>query len=351
MIRAVHHLKLDDSLGPRRRRRFWRPAQRARLPAAEGRLRFAQESAACTRSTIVRQTFHNAFAEAIEATYIFPLPDRAAVTSFTLRVAGRVVEGVLRERQQARAGVRSGDRRRAPRRHRRRGTQRHVQSARRQRAAGRRHFRRAGTRRPADGGTWRGRVSLSPWSWRRVTCRACRSTGRRSGLGVAPDTDQVPDASRITPPVLLPGFPNPVRLALEVEFEAAACRRRIEASLNRFRSSLHSVIVDDVGGLDGAIAARRALEPRFHFAVLLGRPGGARACFHSPRPKNRGTGTFALSIVPPAETADPRAAARYRVHPRPLREHERLEDGRGAARRGPSARYVAGARSLQRARF
>ena len=34
--------------------------------------------------------------------------------------------------------------------------------------------------------------------------------GEPVGSGTEPDTDAVPDASRITPPVLLPGFPNPV---------------------------------------------------------------------------------------------------------------------------------------------
>src|SRR6516225_6649726 len=48
------------------------------------------------------QTFVNAHAEALEATYIFPLPDRAAVTRFRLEVAGRVVEGELKERAAAR---------------------------------------------------------------------------------------------------------------------------------------------------------------------------------------------------------------------------------------------------------
>src|SRR5204862_592298 len=50
----------------------------------------------------VRQTFVNTHAEPLEATYIFPLPDRAAVTSFRLEVAGRVVEGQLKERGAAR---------------------------------------------------------------------------------------------------------------------------------------------------------------------------------------------------------------------------------------------------------
>ena len=46
----------------------------------------------------LQQTFVNTHAEALEATYIFPLPDRAAVTRFRLEVAGRVVEGELKER-------------------------------------------------------------------------------------------------------------------------------------------------------------------------------------------------------------------------------------------------------------
>src|SRR5690606_3403205 len=63
------------------------------------------------------------------------------------------------------------------------------------------------------------------------------------GAGVAPDTDQVPDASRVTPPVLLPGFPNPVRLSLEVTLDPAG----LKADLSRVRSSLHSVELDEQG--------------------------------------------------------------------------------------------------------
>ena len=48
------------------------------------------------------QTFVNVHAEALEATYIFPLPDRAAVTRFRLETAGRVIEGELKERGAAR---------------------------------------------------------------------------------------------------------------------------------------------------------------------------------------------------------------------------------------------------------
>ena len=44
----------------------------------------------------------NPFGVALEATYIFPLPDRAAVTAMRMECAGHVVAGVLKERSQAR---------------------------------------------------------------------------------------------------------------------------------------------------------------------------------------------------------------------------------------------------------
>ncbi|MFC7720636.1 VIT domain-containing protein [Nonomuraea recticatena] len=51
----------------------------------------------------VAQGFRNPFDVTLEATYVFPLPDRAAVTAFTMEADGRVVEGLLKERGQARA--------------------------------------------------------------------------------------------------------------------------------------------------------------------------------------------------------------------------------------------------------
>src|SRR5262249_6801093 len=52
------------------------------------------------------QTFVNTLDEPLEAGYVFPLPDRLAVTGFTLEVAGREVQGVLRERAAARQDYR-----------------------------------------------------------------------------------------------------------------------------------------------------------------------------------------------------------------------------------------------------
>ena len=56
-------------------------------------------------SVDVTQGFRNPFDVSLEATYIFPLPDRAAVTAMRMEAAGHVVEGLLKERAQARDGL------------------------------------------------------------------------------------------------------------------------------------------------------------------------------------------------------------------------------------------------------
>lgn len=53
------------------------------------------------RGSVV-QRFWNASAEWIEATYVFPLPEGAAVDGLRIRIGDRVIEGEIRERQEAR---------------------------------------------------------------------------------------------------------------------------------------------------------------------------------------------------------------------------------------------------------
>jgi len=50
----------------------------------------------------VRQTFRNTAPATIEALYVFPLPERATVDSFEMRVGDRVIRSVVRERALAR---------------------------------------------------------------------------------------------------------------------------------------------------------------------------------------------------------------------------------------------------------
>jgi hypothetical protein len=55
-----------------------------------------------TSRVTVTQQFLNPHAEPLAATYIFPLPDRGAVTALRMTAADRVVVANLREREQAR---------------------------------------------------------------------------------------------------------------------------------------------------------------------------------------------------------------------------------------------------------
>ena len=169
--------------------------------------------AGLSASVEVTQGFRNPFDVALEATYIFPLPDRAAVTALRMEAAGRVVEGVLKERSQARADYEQA-------------------IAQGQRAAIAEEDRpdvftmRVGNIAPGERVTVRLTLAQPlPYADGEATFRfplvvAPRYIpgdpldGEPAGSGVAADTDAVPDASRISPPVLLPGFPNPVRLTL-----------------------------------------------------------------------------------------------------------------------------------------
>jgi Ca-activated chloride channel family protein len=150
---------------------------------------------------VVTQTFVNTYDEPIECTYIFPLPDRAAVTKFEMRVADGVVRGMLKERGHAR-----------------REYQRAI--AEEKRAAITEEERagvfslRAGNLQPGEEAVVElVMVSLLVVNDAEATFRfplvvAPRYTpgtpldGPHVGLGVVPDTDRVRDASRVAPPLL-----------------------------------------------------------------------------------------------------------------------------------------------------
>ncbi len=243
------------------------------------------------------QTFVNTLDEPLEATYIFPLPDRAAVTRFRMEVAGRVIEGVLKERGAAR-----------------RDYDQAIQAG--QRAAITEEERpdvftmRVGNLMPGEEAT----VHLSmvgplPYSDGEVTFRfpllvapryipGTPLQGPSVGDGVMPDTDAVPDASRITPPVLLPGFPNPVRLSLTVEVHSGPL------PLGEFRSSLHAVLEEQSGDVRRiSLKAGERLNRDFILRFRLGEEAVTTLLSLKPDDGDPEEGTFLLTLVPPAGQA------------------------------------------------
>lgn len=241
---------------------------------------------------VIKQVFCNPFSEPLEATYLFPLPERAAVMGFSMTVAGRRVEGKIKERGQARQEYEEA-----------------LQEG--KRAAITEEERpglftlRVGNLLPGEEATVEFcTAELLPCEHGEVTFRfplvvAPRYIpgnplpGESVGDGVSPDTDVVPDASRITPPVLLEGFPNPVRLSLSVEVYPA------EMPLTLLRSSLHTVVTKTEGAaLRIELSPGERLNRDFILRFSLADKELRSSLFFSPDPEGE-EGTFFSLIVPP----------------------------------------------------
>ena len=243
-------------------------------------------------SLTVAQTFVNTTGAAIEATYIFPLPDRAAVHEFVMEVAGRRIDGVVEERGVAREqyeqAIATG----------------HRAAITEEERAGV-FTLRVGNLMPGETAV----VKLSlvgplPVDDGEVTFRfplvvaprympGTALGGDQAGSGSALDTDLVPDASRISPPVRLPGCPNPVRLALRVAIEDHAVRD--------VASSLHAVIASHRDALVVEVQPGERLDRDF---ILRWHVDGKQlrsslVCADDPDGK---AGTFMLTLVPPSTT-------------------------------------------------
>lgn len=50
----------------------------------------------------VKQTFHNSTSQCVEGVYVFPLPEDAAVDAMRMRIGERTIDGVIKEREEAR---------------------------------------------------------------------------------------------------------------------------------------------------------------------------------------------------------------------------------------------------------
>jgi Ca-activated chloride channel family protein len=245
----------------------------------------------------VRQTFVNATSEPLEATYIFPLPDRAAVTDFRMEVAGRVVEGVLQERGQAGREYAEALR------------QGHRSSIAEEERPGVFSLR-VGNLMPGDVAT----ITLTlvgalPYCDGEATFRfplvvapryipGVPLSGPSVGAGTAVDTSAVPDASRISPPDFLPGFPNPVRLSLTIDLYEST------APVEDLRVSLFTVWGEEQGGVRRlTLQPVERLDRDFILRFRLGGDSVQTSLSFHPDADTGGEGTFALTVVPPVSGA------------------------------------------------
>jgi Ca-activated chloride channel family protein len=243
----------------------------------------------------VEQRFRNDSAEAIEATYVFPLGGAASVSRFELRVAGRTVVGKVEERGKAR--------------------REYVEALEAGKRAALLEQERDDVFTLQVGNIPAGEEAVVRISYaERLPCFedgeaelrlplvvAPRYVGGEPlerdpvGTGTALDTDRVPDASRLTPPRLAPGFDPKVALSVEVElfrdspegtFEGLSCSQHATRTSSGPESIRVSLARSDEP-LDRDFVLRFRLGRKNVRTALLVHEGGEESIAF-------------LSIVPPA---------------------------------------------------
>lgn len=255
------------------------------------------------------QVFVNVHPQTIEAVYIFPLPARAAVSAFTMRTKDREVKGVLQERGQARANYAQAISE---------GKQAALVEEERPEIftmtvgnlpAGERVTVELELDGPLtcidDTALFRFPLVVAP---KYIPGKAL--SGNDVGRGSASDTERVPDASRISPPVLLPGYPNPVRLSIEMEMDSPLLDwQQLEASLpfqleqasgkkrRRAVASNKLVYLPQAGHIDHDLVLAFPFHPDQMKTSLQVLEPEASVTKSEPLP-------FCLTMVPPASLSD-----------------------------------------------
>lgn len=245
-----------------------------------------------TGQLLLQQTFVNTHDIALEATYIFPLPERGAVQRFRMKIGERLIEGELKERAAARREYREA-------------IQLGHQAAITEEERPGVFTIRVGNIPPGE----RVLVHLEiaqplPCTdgevlFRFPLCVAPRyipgSPLNRTpvGAGTHADTDAVPDASRITPPVLLPGFPNPVALRIAVRFPNGSLRPQL------IKSTLHAITEDEnADALCLRIKPGERLNRDFILRYRLANDAIQSSVTLHPD-EDALAGIFALTLIPP----------------------------------------------------
>ncbi|MYA98368.1 VWA domain-containing protein, partial [Candidatus Poribacteria bacterium] len=270
----------------------------------------------------VTQTFHNPYDEKIEAVYVFPLPHTAAIDDMTMTVGERRVVGLIKRRAEAKALYQEAIRQ---------GKTASLLEQERPNI----FTQSVGNIQPNDEvrieisyvdvldydmGTYefhfpmvvgpryipgipiskmpdlpdelQGKVGKTE-----TPLDAPPDGADPSGTGVAPDTDRVPDASRITPPVLKPGYRTAHDISLAVALDAGVPIQDIQI-VN------HTAEVDrvDASGATAVLSPADSIPNKdfvMKYAVVGEKPEMA-VLAHSDEPEQ---GYFMLMIQPKLDAA------------------------------------------------
>lgn len=200
----------------------------------------------------VTQTFENPFKEPLEAVYVFPLPDQAAVDDMEIKIGARTIKGDIKKREEA---------------------QEIYERARQEgRTAGLLEQER-------DNIFTQSLANIKPGEQIDVTIRYTDSLKFEGGDyefvfpmvvgpryipgsplpplirgdlgGVSGDSTSVPDASRITPPVLKPGTRSRHDIAVTVEIDAGVPVSQVRSPSHQIRTQSNGQLIKvQLGGED-----------------------------------------------------------------------------------------------------
>ena len=250
-------------------------------------------------TTRVTQTFGNPFQKAVEAVYVFPLPTSAAVNDFVMEIQGRKIVGVVRPRAEARRMYRAA---------RARGQTASLLTQERP------NIFTQSVANIAPGGRVNVHITyfhglkfenghhdyvfpmvLGP---RYMPGTPAASDGTIRGGGTAADTDQVPDASRISPPVLPPDMRSGHDVSIRVDIHAGV-------PLLDLKCPTHDITVLNRSACDAAVelAPHDTIPDRdFVLRWTLSGPE-TRAGLLAHRTPGRG-GFFTAFLVPMLDPSD-----------------------------------------------
>jgi Ca-activated chloride channel homolog len=244
---------------------------------------------------VVRQQFQNPGEEWAEGVYVFPLPEDAAVDHLKMRVGERVIEGVIRERAAAKKAYeeakKQGQRASLVEQERPNVFTTSVANIPPGAAVTVEIEYQQAVRYDAGRFSLRFPMVVGP---RYIPGDPAPGAG---GTGWAGDTDAVPDASRITPPVRHPrhGSINPVTLRVELD---------PGIPLAGVASPYHAVQTTPRAGGRYEITLQQNSVPADRDFELVWEPAGAAAPSAVLLTEPRGAETYALLMVmPPAGAA------------------------------------------------
>lgn len=253
----------------------------------------------------VTQTFRNPGSTCSEAVYAFPLPESAAVDRLRMTIGQRVIEGEIQERKQA--------------------EQTYEKAKSEGKKASLLSQERPNLFTVSISNVGAGEEVVVTINYQQnveyhdtiFSLRFPMTIGPRyipgvekpavpAGLGWSVDTDRVPDASRITPPVNLPGGGRENRLSLSVDLDAGFSLKRVDSTYHKVETTVVTGSEYRVKLAGGDVPADRDFELLWQ-PDLGSEPKTALFTESIPGAKSGPSQSYALiMLMPPAMKNGPR---------------------------------------------